>query len=74
MNYITKASTAVGRFLRVKTLDSSDGTKKVIVCCDGGDITFQHNMTATDARELAGYLQEAANECEESTAVDWSAA
>lgn len=65
-----------GRFVSVRSLMATGGSHSIIMACDGGNIHFQHNMTPTEARELAGYLQAEANYVEQATAkeIDWSAA
>ena len=65
-----------GRFMEVKSLSCTEGDHMVIMTCDGGNCYFQHSMTPTQARELAGYLQAEANYCEQqdkTETTDWSA-
>jgi hypothetical protein len=54
-----------GRFVSVRSIASSNDDHFVIITCDGGNCSFQHNMTPNEARELAGYLQAEANFCEQ---------
>ena len=53
-----------GRFLQISTLDQTDGGNSVMMICDGGSVRFQINMRPNEARELAGHLQDEANNCE----------
>jgi Fe-S cluster biogenesis protein NfuA len=57
-----------GRFVTVRSIKHSEGTS-VILVCDGGNCHFQHSMTPTEAREIAGYLQAEANHVEQAEKV-----
>ena len=61
----TSGGTAHGRFVSVRSLDCDVSGHRVIITCDGGNVHFQHGMTPAEARELAGYLQDEANYCEQ---------
>jgi hypothetical protein len=65
-----------GREVYIRSIHSAArGIWTVILCGDGGDCSFQHNMTPTEAREVAGYLLAEANYCEQADkSTDWSAA
>ena len=55
MKHTVGNTNRIGRSVCIQTLEY-DGNQHVILTCDGGNVSFQHGMTATEARQLASYL------------------